>query len=252
MPSDQSVCIIIPARAKSTRLPGKPLQPLLGKPMVLWVAEACARAVPVKDVYIATDSQEIAQVVHEGGFQAIMTSANAMTGTDRTAEAAEKLDYDIYINVQGDEPLVDPENIRRAVALKRANPNKVVNAFALIGATENPSNVNIPKVVVNERKEMLYMSRAAIPAGKSIPISEITFKKQICIYGFSLEELQDYRSFGRKSAVEAIEDIEILRFVELGKAIIMFEAVGQSVAVDVIEDVPVAENMLKERFGPWL
>ena len=101
MSSDPRACVIIPARYASTRFRGKPLQPLLGKPMILWVAELCARAVGQEHVYVATEDTRIFEVVEAAGFQALMTSKTALTGTDRVAEASQMIDYDIYINVQG-------------------------------------------------------------------------------------------------------------------------------------------------------
>ena len=115
-----TACVIIPARHASTRFPGKPLTPLLGKPMILWVAELSARAVGPEHVYVATEDTRISTVVEEAGFRALMTSKTALTGTDRLAEAAEMIDYDIYVNVQGDEPLVNPEDIKRCAELKSA------------------------------------------------------------------------------------------------------------------------------------
>src|SRR5690554_857877 len=97
--------VLIPARFGSSRYPGKPLVSLLGKPMILWVAELSAEAVGSKNVYVATEDERIASVVKAAGFQAVMTSDSALTGTDRLAEAAEQIEADIYINVQGDEPL---------------------------------------------------------------------------------------------------------------------------------------------------
>lgn len=103
--------VIIPARYKSSRYPGKPLVPLLGKPMILWVAELSAKAVGVDSVYVATDDERIAEVVKAAGFNSLITSAEALTGTDRLAEAARQIDADIFINVQGDEPTLDPTDI---------------------------------------------------------------------------------------------------------------------------------------------
>ena len=125
--------IIIPARFQSSRFPGKPLVPLLGKPMILWVAELCAKALPKQDVYIATEDQRIADVVEEAGFNAIMTSDKALTGTDRLAEAAAKIDADIYLNVQGDEPLLDPQDILNVLAFKKRYPNDVINGYFPLG-----------------------------------------------------------------------------------------------------------------------
>jgi len=157
------VVIIIPARYKSTRFPGKPLTPILGKPMILWVAEICAQALPMEFVYVATDDLKIKKVVEEAGFNVLMTSEKALTGTDRIADAANQIDADIYINVQGDEPLLDPNDILSILEVKKKYPNEVINGYSKIDENENPENLNIPKVVFNENNQMIYMSRQLIP-----------------------------------------------------------------------------------------
>ena len=246
MSGDPRACVIIPARYASTRFPGKPLQPLLGKPMILWVAELSARAVGQDHVYVATEDTRISEVVEAAGFQALMTSKTALTGTDRLAEAAQMIDYDIYINVQGDEPLVDPEDIRKGIALKAEHPDWIVNGFAYLSDHEDPHNVNIPKVITREDNVMVYMSRAALPGFKDPKNAPETYKKQVCIYGFTREELAAYAGFGRKSTLEHSEDIEILRFVELGRQIVMYETAPGSMAVDVSDDIPPVEAALKK------
>ena len=248
-PGDPRACVLIPARHASTRFPGKPLVPLLGKPMILWVAELAARAVGQAHVYVATEDARIVAVVEEAGFQALMTSKTALTGTDRLAEAAEMIDYDIYVNVQGDEPLVNPEDITRCVALKAARPDLIVNGFSWIGESEDPHSVNIPKVITTEDDVMVYMSRVALPGFKEAGNAPGAYKKQVCIYGFTRDELRAFRGFGRKSALEACEDIEILRFVELGRKIVMYETAPGTMAVDVPEDVAPAEAALKALWG---
>ena len=150
-------CVIIPARFSSSRFPGKPLEKLLGKPMILWVAEVSSKAVGDKNVYIATDDERIYHTVKSAGFGALMTSNNALTGTDRVAEASKALDYDIFINVQGDEPLIDYNDIRKCIDLKFKYPDYVINGFSKITSKENPSSINIPKVVTNEKNFMLYL-----------------------------------------------------------------------------------------------
>ncbi|PJE33960.1 3-deoxy-manno-octulosonate cytidylyltransferase [Pseudooceanicola lipolyticus] len=241
-----TACVIIPARHASTRFPGKPLTPLLGKPMILWVAELSARAVGPEHVYVATEDTRISTVVEEAGFRALMTSKTALTGTDRLAEAAEMIDYDIYVNVQGDEPLVNPEDIKRCAELKAAQPDLIVNGFAWIGPDEDPHSVNIPKVITTEDDVMVYMSRIALPGFKEAKNAPERYKKQVCIYGFTREELTAFREFGRKGPLEACEDIEILRFQELGRKIVMYETSPGTMAVDVPGDVAPVEAALRK------
>jgi 3-deoxy-manno-octulosonate cytidylyltransferase (CMP-KDO synthetase) len=242
-------CVLIPARYGSSRYPGKPLVPLLGKPMVLWCAELSARAVGTEHTFVATEDARIADVVRAAGFQAVMTSSRALTGTDRLAEAAEQLDYDIYINVQGDEPLVDPEDIRRVAARKAEDMGLIVNGFSWMGPEEDPHSRNIPKVVATEDGRMLYMSRAALPGFKDPACAPQRYRKQVCIYGFTREELRAYAGFGRKSVVEASEDIEILRFCEMGHQIVLVETRPGSLAVDTPEDVAPVETALRRLHG---
>ena len=242
-------CVMIPARFASTRFPGKPLTPLLGKPMVLWVAELSARAVGVEHVYVTTEDSRIAEVVNGAGFQALMTANTCLTGTDRLAEAARQVDYDIYVNVQGDEPLVFPEDIQRGIDAKADAMDTIVNGFTWIGEDEDPTSINIPKVVATEDGRMIYISRSALPGYKDIKNKPARYMKQVCIYGFTHAQLQDYAGFGRKSAVEASEDIEILRFVEMGHTIRLFETQPGSLAVDVREDIAPVEAALRRRHG---
>ncbi|WP_062374929.1 3-deoxy-manno-octulosonate cytidylyltransferase [Halomonas sp. KX33721] len=238
--------VMIPARYGSSRYPGKPLVPLLGKPMVLWVAELSARAVGAENVYVATEDSRIAEVVEAAGFQAVMTSDDALTGTDRLAQAAEQVEADIYINVQGDEPLADPADILKVRDAKLANMDAIINGVSWVGDNEDPHSVNIPKVITNERDELVYMSRVALPGFKDAKCAPKRYKKQVCVYAFTREELAAFRAFGRKSELEHAEDIEILRFLELGKTIRMVETQPGSLAVDVPEDVAKVEAALRQ------
>ena len=238
--------IIIPARYKSSRFPGKPLVDLLGKPMILWVAELSARAVGKENVYVATDDDQIAEVVQQAGYSAVMTSDSALTGTDRLAEAALQIDADIYVNVQGDEPIIDPVDICKVRDKKIECSNAIINAFCWISEEENPESVNIPKVITNEKGQLIYMSRKALPGYKDTKNAPLRYKKQVCIYAFTKEELIAFQEFGRKSALEACEDIEILRFLEMDKSILMIESSGGSLAVDVPDDVLKVEAALRE------
>lgn len=237
--------VIIPARYASSRYPGKPLVPLLGKPMVIWVAERAMAAVGRENVYIATEDDRISDVVRASGFQALMTSSSALTGTDRVAEAAGKVQADCYINLQGDEPLVNPQDILHIVETKQQHPDLIINAYTWVGQEEDPKSVNIPKVITNESGLMVYMSRQCIPGFKDTAMAPDKIMKQVCIYAFSKDELDAYRAFGRKGRLEATEDIEILRFLELNRKVLMVEATPGSLAVDVPSDVEPVERELE-------
>lgn len=239
--------VMIPARYGSSRYPGKPLVPLLGKPMILWVAELSARAVGAENVYVATEDRRIVNVVEDAGFQAVMTTDDALTGTDRLAQAAEHIEADIYINVQGDETLVDPADILKVRDAKAAHMDDIVNGFSWVSEQENPHSVNIPKLITNERDELVYMSRVALPGFKDAKHAPKHYKKQVCIYAFTREELIAFSNFGRKSELEHAEDIEILRFLELGKKILMVEAQPGSLAVDEPGDVIKVEAALRQK-----
>lgn len=236
--------IIIPARYQSSRFPGKPLALLLNKPMILWVAELSEKAVGRDNVYIATDSEDISKVVRSAGFNVVLTSKECLTGTDRLSEAAEKITSDIYINVQGDEPLVDPRDIISIIKAKELHRNNIINGYCSISDNENPNNINIPKVVFTEDKKLIYMSRSLIPGAKNQKPAR--YYKQVCIYAFTLSELQSFSNFGRKSSLEQFEDIEIIRFLEWGKTIRMVETRSNSLAVDTKEDVVRVELELKK------
>ena len=238
--------IVIPARYKSSRFPGKPLIKLLGKPMIQWVAELSAKAIGKENVYIATDDTQIQAAVSQMGYNVVMTSDHCLTGTDRLAEVAQQIEADIYINVQGDEPLVNPEDIQKVIDAKKQHPNDVINGYAVIGQNEDPNSVNIPKVIFTEAKRLVYMSRQALPGFKEQKNGPTEYYKQVCIYAFNRQELLSYGQFGRKSTLEHAEDIEIIRFLEWGQTIRLVKTRPGSLAVDVPDDVEKVEQALKE------
>ena len=238
---------IIPARYQSSRFPGKPLALLLGKPMILYVAEITACALGKKNTWVATDDQRIADVVESAGFNVAITSETALTGTDRVWETAKQVKADIYVNIQGDEPLLNPKDIELIFAEKKKRGKGVVNGMCRLLPHEDPSNVNIPKVITTENHRMVYMSRSAIPGFKSCHNKPEYYMKQVCIYAFTYEELEAFGGFGRKGTLEKHEDIEILRYLDLSIPVFMVETGGTSLAVDIPEDVPIVEEALRRR-----
>jgi len=235
---------VIPARYSSSRFPGKPLIPLIGKPMIIWVAELTARVLGAENVFVATDDIRIEHVVKDFGFKVAMTSSAALTGTDRVWEVAQQVDSRIYLNIQGDEPLIDPDDILKIREVKNLYPEEVINGMCPLKSDELPENKNIPKVVATENNRLLYMSRLPIPGTKA-ETANVQFWKQVCIYAFSKSELQAFGSYGRKGKIESLEDIEILRFLELNIPVRMVETCGSSYAIDVPQDVPFVERVLR-------
>jgi len=241
---------VIPARFASTRFPGKPLVPILGQPMLIWVAKACEKALGREKVIIATDVFRIHQVADEFGFRSVNTSSAAMTGTDRVAEVARNLDSASIVNVQGDEPMVSAEDIQKIVSAHSADTSLVVNGYIPLSDQEDPARTTIPKVVIDENEFLLYISRRDIPGSKtSVPRSDsTTYLKQVCIYAFSPEHLEKYAAYRKKTPLEEKEDIEILRFLEMGQRVRMVRTQTSSLAVDTPEDVATVEEAMR-KFG---
>lgn len=235
---------VIPARYASTRFPGKPLVKILGKPMILWVAERTAEALGVENTYIATDDNRIAEVAQNAGFQAVMTSNKCLTGTDRLWDFAQQIPADIYINVQGDEPMVKPADILKVIETKKQNPLIIINAMCKLRPEEDPCDLTIPKVLASRNGNLIYMSRSPIPYPKSGNLEGITFYKQVCIYAFNYQELQAFGKETQKAYCEQFEDIEILRFLDLGFKVKMVEVNSASAAVDLPEHVPMIEKLM--------
>ncbi|MDC0515610.1 3-deoxy-manno-octulosonate cytidylyltransferase [Flavobacteriaceae bacterium] len=237
--------IVIPARLKSTRLPNKPLIKIQGKEVLLRTYEQCLLATNAPEkVIVATDHKSIVHFCETHSIQVIMTSEHCLTGTDRVSEVANKIKADSYINVQGDEPILNPEDLKTVIASVKDNPEKIYNGFAEIKEEEDYFSPNIPKVIFHPvTKELIYMSRAAVPANKKLDFEKAW--KQVCIYAFPKHCLDAF-STHKKTPLEAIEDIEVLRFLELGYSVQMIPLSGDGIAVDVPEDIIKIETYLNE------
>ena len=238
------VVIVIPARMKSRRFPGKPIKKILGIPMIIRVAKICEKIIKKENIYIATDSDKIKNLVQKNNFKCVITSKNNLTGTDRVAEASSKISGDIFINVQGDEPLVSPKDIKAVLNAKVKNKDKIICGFSKIKKNEDPKSNSIPKVVTNEKNELVYISRSQIPGSKT-KIEK--YDKQVCIYAYTKKELKLFNNFSRKGKLESVEDIEILRFFELNKKILMVRTSGGTIAVDYPKDIQKVEKILNDK-----
>jgi len=240
------VAIIIPARYGSSRYEGKPLIKINKIPLIIRVVKKCIKALGKQSVFVATDDKRISTVVKDYGYNYIMTSKKNLTGTDRVAEASKKINANIIVNVQGDEPLINPQDIKKVIDQKKKKMSDVVCAYCELRADENSNRRTIPKVVFNENKELLYISRSPIPNSKKKE-NKIKYFKQVCIYAFTKNELNFFKGFKRKSKIEKIEDIEILRFFETNKKIKMVKVSNSSVAVDEPSDKKKVERILNEK-----
>lgn len=235
--------VVIPARFQSSRLPGKPLVDIHGKSMLQLTYEQCIQVVAKEHVFVATDNQAIFDHCLGLDIQVAMTSPDCLTGTDRIAEFSKKHDADVYINVQGDEPLMNPQDILKVIEAATKHPNEVINGYCEFDDVKSYHSLTIPKVVFRPDGRLLYMSRSPIPGNKTGD-----FKKswrQICVYSFPKKALEDFASVEHKTVLEQEEDIEILRFLEMDYEVRMIELSSDSIAVDTPEDLEIVRNILK-------
>lgn len=242
--------LIIPARFQSTRFPGKPLADLCGKSVLFRVWEKCIKAVGENNVIVATDDQRIIDHCNEFRMSAMITSSDCLTGTDRLAEVAAKINRSFYINVQGDEPLVNYEDILKIIKVTRSNPGVIINGMCEIDSEEDYQSVNVPKVVCDENSNLLYMSRSPIPGNKEQKLS--TSMRQVCIYSFPKNALLKFGKINRKSVNEKEEDIEILRLLDLGYKIRMVRVSPTPVAIDTPKDLCKARALIESKPKKYL
>ena len=244
---------IIPARYASTRFPAKPLAILGGKMVVERVYEQVKKA--IDKVVVATDDERIYDAVMSFGGEVVMTSSEHRSGTDRCAEAYEKLGYeaDIVLNIQGDEPFITPEQIETLVKCfdsEKIDIATLVKPFSAedgIDALENP---NSPKVVINEAQEAIYFSRSVVPYLRGVERSEWlknhTFYKHIGIYAFRAETLKRVTTLPQ-SPLEKAESLEQLRWLESGYKIGVGVTNIETVGIDTPEDLERAEQFLRKQ-----
>ena len=237
--------VTIPARYKSSRLPGKPLLDICGKSMVMRVWEKCSKAVGSENVIILTDDERIINHCKQLKMNYFLTNKKCLTGSDRIYDFSIKNKYNFYINVQGDEPLISYKDIKLVLKMTLLNKNKVINCMTNSEPNEF-NNKNVPKVVTNINQELIYMSRAGIPSSKNLKRSHNTMK-QVCIYGYPYSQLKIFGRRINKTPLEKLEDIEILRFLEMGITVKMLKVKTQSVAVDTYSDLKKVRKIINEK-----
>jgi 3-deoxy-manno-octulosonate cytidylyltransferase (CMP-KDO synthetase) len=247
--------VIIPARYGATRFPGKVIAPLLGKPLIQHVYNACRGASLVDDVIIATDSDEVLRVVQSFGGKGVLTSAEHPSGTDRIAEVARGLECDVVVNVQGDEPLINGEMIDEVVRLledRRADMGTLVKRTSSLDEIFDP---NVVKAVFDRDGFALYFSRSPIPfyRGKIRPTGGFSFKPEDAIHAYKHIGIYSYRKDVLirltelpQSELEKAEKLEQLRALEAGFRIKVAETPYETIGVDVPDDLKKAEGYLKK------
>jgi 3-deoxy-manno-octulosonate cytidylyltransferase (CMP-KDO synthetase) len=235
---------IIPARWASTRFPGKPLHPIAGKPLLRHVWERCRRAKKLDQVIVATDDFRIAEAAFSWGAEVAMTSANHLSGTDRAAEVAAKAkQFAHVINIQGDEPLVEPKLIDRLVReLQRDRELEMVTAAHPFADPHEAESLHQVKVVLNRKSEALYFSRAAIPFARDGGSPPPHFRHQ-GLYGYTRDLLLRFVRW-KTSPLERAESLEQLRALENGVRIKVVMTASGSPGVDTPEDARMIERLL--------
>jgi 3-deoxy-manno-octulosonate cytidylyltransferase (CMP-KDO synthetase) len=244
------VIAVIPSRYASKRFPGKPLAILGGLPVIVRVYQQAKKAATINDVYVATDDKRIADTVTSHGGKVMFTESNFICGTDRIASVIKGLDADYVVNIQGDEPLIDPVTIDSVVNVLIDNPNEVMStACSIMEDPTQADNPNIVKVVLSQKSHALYFSRSNIPYwaayDKNNPNQKngLTIYRHIGIYGFRIDFLRKYPAWPR-TPLEIAENLEQLRALENGYSIKCVISKQEFLGIDSPEDLPAAEKRL--------
>jgi 3-deoxy-manno-octulosonate cytidylyltransferase (CMP-KDO synthetase) len=250
VPEEKAVIGVIPARYGSTRFPGKPLAPIAGKPMIQHVYERACRAAGLSEVVVATDDGRILEAVEAFGGRAVMTSHEHPTGTDRVAEVAAAIGAPYYVNIQGDEPLIEPEYIDMCAHMILSGA-EMATLVAPIRWRKDLFDQNVVKVVGSKNGLALYFSRSPIPfprkyldKGIDVDLDSSAYMRHIGVYGYSRAALQRLGQAG-VCELEELESLEQLRALWLGIEIRIGLAERVSPCVDVPEDIAKIETALR-------
>ncbi len=242
------IIAVIPARFGSTRFPGKPLQLLKGKPLLQWVVEGTRTSSQIQKVYVATDDSRIQNLCEKIGVDCLMTSPICPTGTDRLFEATRDLDFDVVINVQGDEPLINQSYIDPLAEAFMLDSKLDMATLAHPILPDDLENRNAVKIITNHNNEAIYFSRFPIPYSREKePDSNQPLRaalKHIGLYGYSRDFLQKFCSSGPVD-IEKYESLEQLRALYLGAKIKVLKVEKPTYGVDTPEDLQKLEALLK-------
>ncbi len=238
------IVAVIPARIASTRLPRKILREIAGRPMLAWVYEAARAAAQLDDVIVATDSDEIMNYCRKNGYVVQMTSPTCKSGTERVVEVSRMVKADVYVNVQGDEPLTRPEHLDVLVDLMK-NPGVQVGTIKTPCGAVDVANPNAVKVVTDLGGKALYFSRATIPFDRD-KAGSVNYFKHLGFYAYRKPALESFITWP-ESQLEVSERLEQLRFLDNGIPIHVAETSFDTVGVDTEEDLQRVEAILRSR-----
>ena len=247
VPSSQKTVAIIPARYSSKRFPGKPLAEIAGKPMIQHVWERAKQTPSIDQIFVATDDERILDTVRNFGGEAVLTSTEHETGTDRIVEVVEEISCRWVLNIQGDEPMILPEDLDRMI--KQTKIIKGTKAATLIYKITDPTQLNDPnvvKVTVNLNNMALYFSRSLIPYQRSGQTKHSRIWRHLGVYLFQRDFLMEYSQWPR-SNLEKSEQLEQLRILENGESLLCVEAENEGAGVDVPQDLVYVENLIKNK-----
>jgi 3-deoxy-manno-octulosonate cytidylyltransferase (CMP-KDO synthetase) len=239
---------VIPARFASTRYPGKALALIQNKEMILWVIEGAAKAKLLDEVLVATDDERIRQVVEAAGHRAVMTNSELASGTDRIFAAVQKENWDLVVNIQGDEPLINGNMIDSLVKPMLDDPSLEMGTLAHALSAEELDSPHSVKVVVNDRSEAVYFSRYPIPYSRIRPEKPpfLAALKHIGMYAYKMRFLEKYCR-APQSPLEIAEALEQLRALSMGARIKVIEIQEKSWGVDTPEDLAKIEEIVRLR-----
>ena len=239
------IIAVIPARYKSSRFEGKPLADIHGKPMIWWVYQQVKKARRLDEVYVATDDERIEAVCHDYGMNVIMTSDTHLTPTDRLHEVSNLIDAEIYISVNGDEPLIQPETIESIIPPHSIDENEIY-VSNLVSEIVNPVELADPsnlKVVINRQGKGIYISRSVVPFPKGS--QQFNYKKHLGVYAFNKKSLNFYADT-KRGLIEEIEDIDLLRYIENNIQVNFYVVSSSTLSVDTKSDLEVVRIKMLE------
>ncbi len=229
---------MIPARYAASRFPGKLMQDLAGKPVIVRTFEAARQTGLFDEVFVVTDSEQISEVIKQAGGKVIMSREEHETGSDRIAEAVADIDVDIVVNVQGDEPFTEAESLEKLIQVFREDPREEIDLASLMTEITDPeeiANPNTVKVITDRQGFALYFSRAPIPYQRAEHL-RATYYKHKGVYAFRKRALLDFRRLPIQP-LEAVEKIEAIRYLEYGRKIKMVETRVTGIEIDTPEDL---------------